>query len=96
MSAIVGGLRGDVMLFENDNRRESPRKRLGAPALVRLDHRIVRCSVEDLSRTGAMLVFDDVALPAEFTMSFGERPGQPRFCTVMWQNGRSAGIGFRR
>ncbi len=44
-----------------------------------------------------MLVFDDdVALPAEFTMSFGERPGQPRFCTVMWQNGRSAGIGFRR
>ncbi|WP_188311966.1 PilZ domain-containing protein [Salinarimonas soli] len=85
------------MLFETDNRRESARKRLGAPALVRLGHRILRCSVKDISRTGAMLLFDEeVELPPDFTMSFGERPGTPRFCTVMWQNGRSAGVSFRR
>jgi hypothetical protein len=53
--------------------------------------------VKDLSTTGAMLIFDDeVSLPAEFTMSFGQRPDLPRFCAVMWQNGRSAGISFRR
>ncbi len=84
------------MQFEETNQRGEVRKRLGAPALVRVDHRIVRCQVKDVSRTGAMLVFDeDLTLPDEITMSFGERPGTPRRALVVWRNGRSAGIAFQ-
>jgi hypothetical protein len=83
------------MLFEAENKRASARKRLGAPALVRIEHRIVRCAVKDVSLTGAMLVFpDDIVLPGELIMSIGERPGTVRRCKVVWQDGRAAGVTF--
>lgn len=87
------------MLSDTENKRASERKQLGdgVPAQVRIDHRLVRCSVRDVSYTGAMLAFEEeVQLPPQVMLSFGAKPGAPRLCRVVWQKGRTAGVAFRK
>jgi hypothetical protein len=82
--------------MSNDKRRR-PRKHLDLPAWIDVgnDARLQRCTLVDMSDSGARLAVDDIeSLPDKFLLALS-RSGQPRqSCTVVWRRHDEIGIEF--
>jgi hypothetical protein len=58
-------------------------------------HRIVECTVRDVSATGARLgLRQDVALPQSFLLALTQTGGVRRSCDTVWQLSIVAGVRF--
>ena len=54
-----------------------------------------RCTIADISETGARLVLDsDDGLPERFFLLLSLNGGARRHCRVVWRNGASVGVEF--
>ena len=82
--------------MSNDKRRR-PRKHLDLPAWIDVgnDARLQRCTLVDMSDSGARLAVDDIeSLPDKFLLALS-RSGQPRqSCNVVWRRHDEIGIEF--
>lgn len=74
--------------------RNAPRIAAKHEGMVRITGRPdIRCSVRNLSNTGALLGFPNpVILPRIFELTFD---GQDMRASVVWQSGRLAGVKFQ-
>jgi hypothetical protein len=82
--------------MSNDNRRR-PRKQLNLAAWIDVgnDARLQKCTVVDVSESGARLAVEDIeCLPDKFNWTLS-RLGQPRqSCNVVWRRHDEIGIEF--
>lgn len=77
-------------------RRTSQRDRtfLGGQVIYNDRCSTMDCLVRNMSQSGAMLVFDDVALiPSEFDVTIRHK-GESRRARIVWRDEKKAGIAF--
>jgi len=81
------------------NKKREARKSLHQPGWITLEGGFAarRCTVKDLSTTGARITLDDPnTLPAKLRLAFSRDARTGRNCEVVWRRGKVAGIKFVR
>ncbi len=78
-----------------EEKRQSPRRRLGRLAMVKLGNAERYCLVTDISEGGLRLHVNGFNVPDDFMLVFPEGgPGQSGNYKVVWRNGRDLGAKF--
>ena len=80
-------------------KKRDDRKLLGQTAWITLDGGFAarRCVVQDISKSGARISFDEAAtLPARLRLAFGRDARTGHICQVVWRRGTTAGLKFVR
>jgi len=81
----------------SNDKRQRPRKQLNLAAWIDVgnDARLQRCTVVDVSESGARLAVEDIeCLPDKFNLTLS-RLGQPRqSCNIVWRRHDEVGIEF--
>jgi hypothetical protein len=75
--------------------RQAPRFRVSKPALIERGGDTTRCTIRDISTTGAALQFSDRAdgLPSVFTLTIPE-DNLKLGCRVVWRASFRMGVAF--
>jgi hypothetical protein len=76
------------------DRRRAPRKRTHQSGEVILPSQTVRCEIEDVSATGARLVFAFArVIPLRFKLRF-DKDGHEEQVQMIWRKGAVVGVSF--
>ena len=81
----------------SNDKRLRPRKQLNSPAWIDVgnDARLQRCTVVDMSDSGARLAVDDIeCLPDRFLLALSRFDQPSQNCNVVWRRHDEIGIEF--
>ena len=80
----------------SNNRRRAPRIPLVQEGVIHANGKlIVRCTVRDVSSSGARLrLHEGAEIPEEFTLALSRNGKVYRRCTKVWCNSKDLGVSF--